>query len=126
MELVERPLKEAMRGEGMHLALLMALRLQRAWGASLTVVAVAANPETEAGAALFLAELFDLARVPKAVQRLVMTGDVEDCMQRAEQSDLDVLALPPEPDVERVRRLVSVTRSACLFFGDSGQESAVA
>ena len=53
-------------------------------------------------------------------------GTLDDVLMRAPQSDLDIFSLPAEPDLEAVRRSVALTRSACLFLGDSGKESALA
>jgi solute carrier family 12 sodium/potassium/chloride transporter 2 len=38
---------------------------------------------------------------------------------------VDLLGLPPEPDLDRVRQVVDLTRSACMFLGDSGSEDAL-
>jgi hypothetical protein len=111
---------------GLHLAILTALRLQRAWGAKLRVYAVV-NDEAGAPAAhAWLADLQDAARLPASVELSVMAGETERCLTDAPQSDLDIFALPHEPDLSLVQRSVELTRSACLFLGDSGNESALA
>ncbi|MCB9627582.1 MAG: hypothetical protein H6725_09450 [Sandaracinaceae bacterium] len=60
-------------------------------------------------------------------RQLTLTqGEIEQCLANAPQSDLDIFALPHEPDLSLVQRSVELTRSACLFLGDSGNESALA
>lgn len=111
---------------GLHLAILTALRLQRAWGAKLRVYAVVDDEAGAPAARAWLAELQDAARLPSSVELAVMAGETERCLASAPQSDLDIFALPHEPDLSLVRRSVELTRSACLFLGDSGNESALA
>ncbi len=125
-DVVARPVSEALTSGRLHLALLVALRLKRAWKAELRVFALVGDEAAEAGARAWLTELTDLARIPSDTHQEVMVGDLEDCLAAAPQSDLDLLGLPEEPDVDRLRRSVERTRSSCLFLGDSGQENALA
>jgi solute carrier family 12 (sodium/potassium/chloride transporter), member 2 len=124
--LVARPVPEALEQGGMHLALLMALRLQRAWGARLRVYALAPDEAGLPAARAWLHDLADRARLPAQVALLAELGGVEEALPRAPQSDLDILGMPVEPDPGLVRRTVELSRSACLYLGDSGQESALA
>jgi amino acid transporter len=110
----------------LHLALLVALRLRVAWKAELRLLAVTDDPTRVEETRRMLADLVDRARVPGAVGQQVMVGTMDDCLTRAPQSDLDLFSLPRDPDLPWVRRSVELTRSACLFLGDSGKESALA
>jgi hypothetical protein len=125
-ELVTRPVADALDHGHMHLAVLVALRLHRAWRADVRFYALVDSPDSKAAAQAWLANLVDLARVPSAVRTEVMVGDLEACLAYAPQSDLDLMGLPADADLDFVRRSVELSGSACLFLGDSGQESALA
>jgi amino acid transporter len=116
---------EALYEGQMHLALLMALRLRKAWDAELRVFGLALEEEDRAEVQAWLAELFDLVRVPSGVVAEVVVGDLSTALRSAPQSDLDILGLPPVPSATALRRYVEESRSACVFFGDSGMESAL-
>lgn len=125
-ERVAQSVPDALNQGKMHLALLMALRLHRAWKAEVRIYALIESAEAELAARKWLASLVDLARVPSSVQTEVMVGDLETCLATAPQSDLDLMGLPLDVDLDYVRRSVERSRSACMFLGDSGQESALA
>jgi len=122
----DRPVAATLDEGGMHLAVLTALRLQRAWDVPLVVRVVTDASEGGAQAQAFVDDLVDLARFPRDTEAMVMIGALEACMDRAPRSDLDVLVLPPAPDLPLVRRMVALTGSACLLLGDAGSESALA
>lgn len=121
-----RPVAEALDTQGQHLSVLMALRLRKAWKGVLRVFVLAATVEDIAAVRSWATELVDGARIPEAVAVEVMVGDLGTCLANAPQSDLDLLALPREPTAAELRQRVQQSRSACLFLGDSGQESALA
>ena len=78
-----------------------------------------------------LKELIDLCRIPGTAVTEILEGDIETALAAASQSDLDIMALRPAadgggPDLELVTRMVTLTRSSCLFTGDAGTESALA
>jgi hypothetical protein len=122
----DAPVDESLSAHDLHLAILTALRLRRAWKASLRVYANAATDDSVPVARAWLTDLQDRARFPAAVQLEVLVGDPEACLGQVRQSDLDIFPLPGEPDLTRVERCVTLTRSACLFLGGSGNESALA
>jgi amino acid transporter len=125
-ELTHQSVERSLRQRSIHLALLMALRLHRSWKCELRIyVAVPSNADV-ARAQAWMKTLAEMARIPKRVRREVLVGDVEAMFQKVPQSDLDIFPLPPEPDLAWVRRSVELTRSACLFLGDSGKENALA
>ncbi|MFT5686408.1 MAG: solute carrier family 12 sodium/potassium/chloride transporter 2 [Myxococcota bacterium] len=119
------PVPDKIGQSNMHLAILIAWRLVRSWSAELNIIAVAERSEEEPAADRFLQEVSDLGRLPKTARRVVLVGTMEDCLTRAPQSDLDVMGLDAEPDMAYVRATVRLTRSSCLFTGDSGKESAL-
>ncbi|MCA9570241.1 MAG: hypothetical protein KC656_20500, partial [Myxococcales bacterium] len=125
-ELTALPVEQALDTGRMHLAVLMALRLARTWKGELTLYALCEGEDDLTATRTWLRDLFDRARIPRAVGREVLVGDLDTCLERAPQSDLDLLRLPAEVDVAVLRRRVELSRSACLFFADSGQEDALA
>lgn len=125
-DVVRQSVPDGLSSGDMHLAVLVALRLQRSWSARLRVIALVDDGADRPAALAWLHDLADRARFPAGIQLEVMQGELEDCLARAPQSDLDLLGLPVNPDPGFARRTVELTRSACLFLGDSGQESALA
>ncbi len=124
--LLREPVPTALTAGGMHLAVLTALRLQRSWGAQLRIYGLIDEAAHHDAAREWLRDLADRARFPKGIALEVLQGSLEEALTRAPQSDLDLLALPPVADPAFVRQTVVLSRSACLFLGDSGQESALA
>ena len=124
--LLHQPVPAALHDGGMHLAVLTALRLQRSWGAQLRVYGLIDDETDREHARDWLRDLADRARFPKGIALEVMQGSLEEALTRAPQSDLDLLGLPAAADPAFVRLTVILSRSACLFLGDSGQESALA
>ncbi len=120
-----------LRAENLNLAVLAALRIAQAWRTPLRLVTAVPDSADSASAQRNLDELIDLCRIPKSAVSEVIVGDIETCLATASQSDLDIMALRPAgdglgPDLEQVTRMVTLTRSSCLFAGDSGAESALA
>ena len=74
----------------------------------------------------YIEELRDLCRVPNQAKTFVLVGDLESCITQAPQSDVDFIGLSKEPNFDFVCRMVELTGSSCLFFRDSGNESAIA
>lgn len=125
-ELIGMEPDEALTRGNTHLALLLAMRLARSWKSRLVLICAVPTEADRDAARGFLEALFEATRMPAGAAHDVMVGSLEACMESAPQSDLDILALPANPDLAWVRHTVIVTRSACLLVGDSGMESAVA
>ena len=86
---------------------------------------VVTGDEASVPAALaFVGEVRELARLPKATRSVALVGDYETCLSEAPQSDLDIMGIMADPDMAFVARTVALTRSSCLFAGDSGKENA--
>ena len=125
-ELAGLPVDAVAESGGINLALLVTMRLQRSWQAKVRCYVVVSEEEAVPEARRWLEELAERARLPAVIAREVLVGTLDEVLQAAPQSDLDIFSLPAEPDLEAVRRSVALTRSACLFLGDSGKESALA
>ena len=107
----------------LNLTLLMGYRLQQQWGADMAVTTVVPHQDDVAAASAYLAEIVDLARLPR-VQQTVLLGGFEECVAQAEIADLTIMGLQRRPDFVFVTRMVELSRSSCLMVLDSGRESA--
>lgn len=107
----------------LNLTLLMGYRLQRQWGAEVSVITVVPDEADVAEARRYLDEVIDLARLP-GVTPTVLVGGFEECVGSAELADLTVMGLQRRPDFAFVTRMVELSRSSCLMVLDSGRESA--
>lgn len=110
----------------LNLTLLMALRLHRSWRGSLHLITVVASTEEVKQAQKYVEELRDLCRVPDLAKTFVLVGEFADCISQAPQSDMNFIGLPQKPDFDFICQMVELTGSSCLFFRDSGNESAIA
>ena len=120
------PFSVKLQKGNLNLTMLMALRLHRSWQGSLHLITVVANTEAVKQAQQYIEELRDLCRIPNHAKTFVLVGEFEDCIAQAPQSDMDFIGLPQKPDFDFIRRMVELTGSSCLFFRDSGNESAIA
>jgi hypothetical protein len=114
----------AFENNNLDLTLLTGYRLARFWGAKLNLITVVDDAAQTDDAKAFLEEIIDVARLPETCQPLVMVGDFEQCATDAPQSDIDIMGLQPDPNFAWMLRVIDLTRSSCLFVGDSGHESA--
>ena len=120
------PFAEKLKKGNLNLTMLMALRLYRSWQGSLNLITVVSSTEEVKIAQQYIEELRDLCRIPNQAKTLVLVGDFASCIAQAPQSDMDLIGLPKEPNFDFVCRMVELTGSSCLFFRDSGNESAIA
>ncbi len=120
------PFSAKLQQGNLNLTMLMALRLHRSWQGSLHLITVVATTEDVKVAQQYIAELRDLSRVPNHAKTFVLVGEFEDCIAQAPQSDMDFIGLSQEPNFDFIRRAIELTGSSCLFFRDSGNESAIA
>jgi solute carrier family 12 sodium/potassium/chloride transporter 2 len=108
----------------LDLTLLTGFRLARFWNAKLNLITVVDDEAQTDDAKAFLEEIIDVARLPDSCSPVVMVGGFEQCVREAPQSDIDIMGLQPDPDFPWMLRVIELTRSSCLFVGDSGHESA--
>lgn len=125
-QLEDIPFGAKLKKGNLNLTLLMALRLHRSWQGSLHLITVVSHTEAVKEARKYIEELRDLCRVPNRAKTFVLVGEFEQCITQAPQSDMDFIGLSCEPDFDFVQRMVESTGSSCLFFRDSGNESAIA
>ena len=120
------PFSEKLKKGNLNLTMLMALRLYRSWQGTLNLITVVSSTEEVKIAQQYIEELRDLCRIPNQAKTFVLVGKFEHCIAQAPQSDMDLIGLPREPNFEFICRMIETTGSSCLFFRDSGDESAIA
>lgn len=117
--------RDAFSSGNLNLNLLTGYRLMREWGAALSVVTVLRDPADADKAEGFLAELCDLARLPSAVERRVVSGSFRAWLRELPPADVNILGLPLEPKRATLQELSEAASSTCIFVWDSGRESAL-
>ena len=125
-QLDDLPLTAKLKKGSINLAILMALRLARAWKAEFNLLSVVSCPEDITLAREFLDDLRDFCRIPHTVKTIVLVGELEQCISQAPQGDIVFMGLQSIPDHTFVRRMIKVSGCSCVFTSDSGSESAIA
>jgi hypothetical protein len=109
----------------LDLSLLVAYKLKKNWDARIRLVTVVDNLDQEIEARKFMAELIDLARLPKT-EISVQVGEFGAFVSKAPSADLNIFGLIPDPDFNFMEKMVTKTQTTCLFIRDSGFENILA
>ncbi|MEE4259096.1 MAG: amino acid permease [Bacteroidales bacterium] len=109
----------------LDLSLLVAYKLKKNWDAMIRLVTVVDNLDQEIDARNFMAELIDLARLPKT-EIAVHVGKFDAFISKAPSADLNIFGLIPDPDFNFMEKMVTKTQTTCLFIRDSGFENILA
>ncbi|MDJ0600863.1 MAG: amino acid permease [Crocosphaera sp.] len=125
-QLENLPIIERLEKGNTDLAILMALRLSKAWKAQLNIISVIAQEEDRKEAEYYINSLRDLCRIPTTANSLIMVGEFPSCISKTPQGDMDFIGLQSIPDFQLVHQIINLTGSSCLFMSDSGSESALA
>jgi len=115
---------------GLHVAnldlpVLLAYLLTRERSGRVRLVSVLSNGAWRAAAQRFLEDIADLGRLPDTTCHVV-TGGFADALRGFQSADVNLLGLPQQLDLQRLRELQRATGAPCLFVHDSGNESALA
>lgn len=106
------------------LALLSAYKLKKNWNAEMRLIVVVEESQVE-NAYKYLENLLEVSRLKDASAH-VEIGSFEDALQTAPQADVDFFGLAKDPKIDELRSYVELTRSACVFVADSGNENILA
>lgn len=109
----------------LDLSLLIAYKLKRNWAAKIRLITEVENNEQEIHAHDFMTELMDLARLPKT-EISVNIGIFNEFISKAPSADLNIFGLVPDPDFRFMEKMVTETKTTCLFIRDSGMENILA
>ncbi|MBT8478436.1 MAG: amino acid permease, partial [Gemmatimonadetes bacterium] len=114
-----------MKFGNLDLPILVGYKLMRNWDARMRLITVVDRAESAEDARQFLQALLALGRIPRSTVEVV-TEPFANYLVHAPQADVSIFGLGPRPDFAFMRRMVTETRSTCLFARDSGRESALA
>ena len=109
----------------LNLPLLISYKLEQNWKAKIRLLTITKEESEKKKAEKFMKDLVDMARLPD-VELVVRAGEWNQQLQDAPYADLNIFGLSDNLDLEKVKELVSVTQSTCLFVRDSGIENALA
>ncbi len=125
-QLEDLPIIKRLEKGNTDLAILMALRLVKAWKAQLNIISVIAQENERETAQNYLNSLRDFCRIPVTANTLIIVGEFPSCITQTPQGDMDFIGLQSTPDFQFVHQMIEATGSSCLFMSDSGSESALA
>jgi len=109
-----------------HLAMLITLQLQLNWEGKINLIATASDKTDKKRLHGFLERISDRARLPSMTDLHVLVGSFKESLKKAPRADINILGLGTgDIPFDRIREVVDLTSSSCIFVKDSGQESAL-
>ena len=108
------------------LAILLGYQIHRHWKGRMRVLTIVEKPEHLDAASAFLTRLYEDARIVGRSESWVRAGHFTEELAHAPHADLNIFGMPTHLDADALHRLVTATRSSCLFVLDSGNESILA
>jgi solute carrier family 12 sodium/potassium/chloride transporter 2 len=109
-----------------NLAMLITLQLQLNWEGKINIVTATLDKSDEKRLNSFLDRLSDQARLPAMTECHVLVGSFEETLKIAPRADINIFGLGEKPSFDFMHTAPDITKSSCLFIGDSGWESALA
>jgi len=103
---------------------LSAYKLKQNWNASMRIITVVDESQVEK-AHQYLENFLNATRLKDVIPH-VEIGSFKEALQTSPQADVDLFGLPDNPDLDELRSYVELTRSACVFVIDSGNENVMA
>ena len=114
------------KSPNVDLAILIALKIQRNWGAKIRLIQAVDNEDNKARARSYLYRIKKIMRIPKETETLVVVGDFEKVLNSVPEADMNMFGMPEEINIAQERKIVDKLDTSLLFFRDSKHESAVA
>jgi len=109
-----------------HLAVLIALQLEKNWEAELRVLQAVSDSTQKNEAEEYLHKFKRLMRLSQKSQMCVLTGKFEEVITGAPAADINIFGMTSEVDIARMRWTSDAICTSCIFLRDSEQENAVA
>jgi len=109
-----------------HLAMLIALQLQLNWRGKLNLISAARDENDTGRLHRFLERLGDQARLPSMSEFHVLVGRFPEVLDSAPRADINIFGLARDLSFPFSRTAPALTKSSCIYIGDSGQENALA
>ncbi|MBI9049614.1 MAG: amino acid permease [Anaerolineaceae bacterium] len=114
-----------LRLRNLDLSLLLAYQIARNWRGSIQLTTVVNEEKNRLPADNYLQQLTRLGRMPQNTKTVVYQGVLDEFLPQASLTDLQIFGLPEWIDLNFVKKMVSETKSTCIFVHDSGHESAL-
>ncbi len=108
------------------LSLLLGYKLMQNWEVTIRVMTCVSDRKNIKTAESYLKDLMDLARIQTNIEILVEQGNFMDSLKQAPRADLSIIGLPDIINAEFLQKVVSYSKSTCLFVISSGRESILA
>jgi len=108
-----------------HLAMLIALQLQLNWRGKLNLISAARDENDTGRLHRFLERLGDQARLPSMSEFHVLVGEFPEVLASAPRADINIFGLARDLSFPFARTAPALTKSSCIYIGDSGQENAL-
>ena len=107
-----------------HLAVLIALQLERNWEAELRVIQVADQPDEKNNAEEYLLKFKRGMRLSQGTQMCVLTGKFHEVITNAPAADINIFGMASVIDIAWMRWTSNTICTSCIFLRDSEQENA--
>ncbi|MBU2102093.1 MAG: amino acid permease, partial [Candidatus Omnitrophica bacterium] len=108
-----------------HLAILVALQLDKNWGANLRVLQIVPGENEKREAQEYLRKLKRTMRFPGDTELTVLVGSFEEITPQAPAADMNIFGMPQDCDVLWLKKMSDKVNSSVLFLRDSKQENAI-
>lgn len=114
-----------LRLRNLDLSLLLAYQIARNWQGSIQLTTVVSEEKNLQPAQNYLQQLTRLGRMPRNTRTVAHVGTLDEFLPQASLTDLQIFGLPDWIDLNFIKKMVSETKSTCIFVHDSGHESAL-
>lgn len=114
-----------LRLRNLDLSLLLAYQIAHNWHGSIQLTTVVSEEKNREPAEDYLQQLTRLGRMPNNTRTVAQVGTLDEFLPLASLTDLQIFGLPEWIDLNTVKKMVSETKSTCIFVHDSGHESAL-
>ncbi len=114
------------KSPNVDLAVLIALKIQKNWGAKIRLIQAVDKDEDKSKAWSYLYRVKKIMRIPKETENLVLVGNFEEAIASAPVADINMFGMPEEVNIAEKRKIADKIDTSLLFFRDSKHESAVA
>jgi amino acid transporter len=105
------------------LPLLMAYMLMKNWNVKVRLISLVSDEANIEKAKDYLADLMNVARIPKRYEIVVEKASFKDYIEKAPPADLNVFGIGDTIAKSFTQEMVNQTDSTCFFVKDSGFES---
>jgi len=109
-----------------HLALLLAIQLQKNWDAQIELIFVASDENEKKIGERILLKIADKARLPSNTAINPLIGNFGKILNERHKTDLNVFGMAENIDGYSMNKLTKLSNASCVFVKDSGEEDIMA